>query len=93
MMRYSSARLMGSTIERSDYMSKISATMYGQKADKRCKTCGKPIMYGINGSQMFDECMDCYKPTYHCSPTPVRREVDWNELDALEDKCLGDVID
>lgn len=75
-------------------MSKISAIMYGQKkADKRCNSCGRPILYGINGSQMFDECMDCYKPTYHCSPTPARQEVDWDALDYAEGRCLGDTWD
>lgn len=77
---------------------KMSAFVYGQKktkrvANKHCKICGKPIYYGINGAQMLDTCLECYKPTYPCSPTPVRTDVDWNELDALEDRCLGDDID
>lgn len=68
-------------------MSKISATAFGQKVDKRCKICGKPIAYGINGAQMFDTCLECYIPQYHCKPTPTR-DVDWDELDAMEDKCI-----
>lgn len=51
-------------------MSKISAltlgqhkeirnALYGKKAEKRCKICGKPIAYNINKS---DTCMECYKP-------------------------------
>ena len=77
---------------------RIPAFMYGQKKmtkkiDKRCKICGRPITYGINGSQMFDTCMECYRPQYHCSPTPIRNNVDWDELDALEDRCLGDDVD
>ena len=74
-------------------MSKLSAITYGQKINKRCRICGKPITYGINGAQMIDECMECYRPKYHCAPTPVRTEVDWDELDALEDRCLGDDVD
>ena len=47
-------------------------------------------MYGINGAQMLETCLDCYRPNYFCRPTPVRREVDWDELNAMEDRCLGD---
>jgi len=85
-------------------MSKISALMMGQnkeiakvlinrKADRKCKICGKPIYYGINGAQFFDTCMECYKPDYHCRPTKVRQNVDWDALDAAEDRCLGDDVD
>lgn len=59
-------------------------------ADKHCRICGKPIMYGINGAQMLDTCLDCYRPTYHCQPTRVQNNVNWDELDAMEDRCLGD---
>lgn len=68
-------------------MSKISAIMFGQHVDKHCKECGRPIMYGINGAQMLDLCLDCYNPKYHCPPTPVRKD-DWDELDAMEDRCI-----
>ena len=74
-------------------MSRVSATMYGQKVNKRCKECGRPIAYGINGAQMLDLCLDCYRPRYHCQPTPVRTEMSWDELDTLEDRCLGDDVD
>lgn len=72
-------------------MSVMSATMYGQrKADTHCKLCGKPIVYGINGAMISEFCTDCRPIHYHCEPTPVRNEVDWDELDAMEDRCLGD---
>ena len=77
---------------------RIPAFVYGQKKigkkiDKRCKICGRPIAYGINGAQMFDTCMECYRPEYHYSPVPPKTETDWDALDALEDRCLGDVVD
>ncbi len=84
-------------------MSKISALMLGQhkemrrallrEPDRKCRVCGKPITYGINGSQMFDTCLECYQPSYPCKPTTKRNSVDWDELDALEDRCLGDDVD
>jgi hypothetical protein len=82
--------------EEADMSKGIPAYVYGQKKykpDKHCKICGKPIFYGQNGAQMYDCCFECYRPTYHCSPTPVRREADWDELDALEGRCLGDDVD
>jgi hypothetical protein len=72
----------------------MSATMYGQKInEKRCRICGRPIIYGMNGAQMFDTCFECYRPEYRCKPTPIKNKVSCDELDALEDKCLGDDLD
>ncbi len=71
----------------------MAATLITLKEERKCKTCGAPIVYGINGAQMLEECLDCYRPSYFCRPTPVRSEVDWDELDALEDRCLGDDVD
>ncbi len=62
--------------------------MVKMKADKTCKTCGAPIFYGINGAQMLNECLDCHKPSYNTTPTPVRLTGGWDELDALEEKCI-----
>ena len=42
---------------------------------------------------MFDTCLECYQPSYPCRPTTKRNTVDWDELDALEDRCLGDDVD
>ena len=74
------------------------AYVYGQesmkrKADKHCKVCGRPIYYGKNGAQMLDTCIDCYRPNYTYSSSPIRKNVDWDELDAMEDRCLGDDVD
>ncbi len=62
-------------------------------AEKRCKVCGKPIEYGVNGAQMFDTCFECYKPYYPCSVSKVRQYLNWDEFDALEDRCLGNYLD
>lgn len=77
---------------------RIPAYMYGQKKmirkpDKHCKICGAPIYYGTNGAMMLDTCLECYKPNYPCSPTPARQSADWDELDAMEERCLGDDLD
>ena len=68
-------------------MEQMSAMRYGQKANKYCNQCGKSIVYGVNGAQISDYCTDCKPITYHRKPTPVRN-VDWDELDAMEDRCV-----
>ena len=58
---------------------------------KKCSKCGKQIIYGVNGCQLIDECFICHGgyPKY---PAATKREtVDWNELDALEDRCVRDL--
>ena len=57
---------------------------------RTCKECGKEIVNGINGAQISEYCTDCKPIVYHCSPTPARYGIDWDELDAMEGKCLGD---
>ena len=45
----------------------------------------------MNGCQLIDECFICHGgyPKY---PAATKREtVDWNELDALEDRCVRDL--
>ena len=63
-----------------------------QKAYKetRCKVCGRPIVYGINGAMMYDTCFDC-RPISHCIAPSRKRNTDWDELDAMEDRCLKEV--
>jgi hypothetical protein len=49
-------------------------------------------MYGINGAQLYDICFDC-RPISPCIAPSRKRNVDWDELDAMEDRCLGDDAD
>lgn len=57
---------------------------------KTCIRCGVKIINGINGCQLMKECFDCHGgfPKY---PAPtVKESVGWDELDALEDRCVRD---
>lgn len=60
--------------------------------ETRCRVCGRPIMYGINGAQLYDVCFDCRPISPHISPSR-KRDIDWDALDAMEDRCLGDDVD
>ena len=60
----------------------------------RCSKCGKEIIYGINGCQMMKECFDCHGgyPDYSHNKSNFHwNNGSWDDLDAAEDKCLGDV--
>ena len=77
--------------------------MKGVIMDKFCVHCGKPITYGVNGCMLLTICFQCHKElTGHYYPqyldilktTPKQRAViSWDDLDALEDSCLGDNVD
>lgn len=58
---------------------------------KTCVICGKEIVNGINGCQLMKECFDCHGgfPKYP-APRQMRETVSWDELDALEDRCVND---
>lgn len=61
---------------------------------KRCITCGKEIINGINGCQMMNECFDCHGgyPDYSRNKSNFHwNNGSWNDLDAVEDRCLGDI--
>ena len=58
---------------------------------RTCKKCGCGIVYGWNGCMFLDVCFACNggHPRY---PEPRKAEPQHTaeELDALEDRCLGD---
>ena len=57
---------------------------------KKCVKCGKEIVYGVNGCMLMDDCFDCGgRPKYYYSTATVRT-TNWNELDAMEDRCVRD---
>lgn len=58
---------------------------------KTCVICGKEIINGINGCQIMKECFDCHGgyPKYP-APRQMRETISWDELDALEDRCIND---
>lgn len=58
---------------------------------RHCPICGKIIENGITGCAIMPECFDCHGgfPTY-AKGTHRDVPVSWDELDALEDRCLGD---
>ena len=71
--------------------------------DKFCCHCGKPITYGVNGCMLLPMCFDCHKElTGHYYPhyldalkqTPKQKvSISWEDLDALEDRVMGDIVD
>lgn len=58
-------------------------------ADKICKKCKKDIIYGVNGCMLMDECFDCHGGLPKYAPARKANRYSWDELDALEDKCIG----
>ena len=63
---------------------------------KKCVKCGREIVNGVNGCQMMDECFECHggypdysrnKFIFHWS------KANWDNLDALEDRCIRDYDD
>lgn len=61
---------------------------------KKCIKCGREIINGVNGCQLLNDCFDCRGgyPTYP-APRQARETVSWDELDALEDRCVNDWVD
>lgn len=58
---------------------------------KTCVICGKEIINGINGCQIMKECFDCHGGYPKYPPATKCDEVtSWDELDALEDRCVND---
>ena len=57
---------------------------------KICPVCGKEIINGINGCQLMNECFDCHGGYPKYAPATKRNVIDWNTLDALEDRCIRD---
>ncbi len=57
---------------------------------KICVKCGKEIINGINGCEMMKECFDCHGGFPKYAPPTVKETVGWDELDALEDRCVRD---
>lgn len=60
---------------------------------KKCTSCGCEIVNGVNGCSLLPVCFSCNGglPKY---PAPVVRgpfqDVNDDELNALEDRCLND---
>lgn len=58
---------------------------------KKCIKCGSEIINGINGCAALNECFACHGgyPKYAQAITK-RESYSWDELDALEDRCIND---
>ena len=71
--------------------------------NKFCCHCGKPITYGKNGCMVLPMCFDCHKeltghyyPQYIDIPKIMPEQwanISQEDLDLLEDRCLGDIVD
>jgi len=59
---------------------------------KRCIKCGSEIINGINGCEILNECFTCHGGYPKYAPTSKRETYSWDELDAIEDRCIN-VID
>lgn len=60
---------------------------------KTCLTCGKEIIYGINGCQMMNICFDCNGgyPDYSRNKSNFRWNLpDYDALDYTEGRCIKD---
>lgn len=67
-----------------------SIVMYKKNVNKYCSICGKPIVYGINGAQISNYCIECQPITYYYNPAPIRNNYSYEELNSLEDRCIND---
>lgn len=57
-----------------------------------CPKCGKEfdlLQFGYPGNPHRQICWSCEPPIY-AKPRPMEPSYSWAELDALEDRCLGD---
>lgn len=59
-------------------------------ANKICKKCGKDITYGINGCMLMDVCFECYGGFPKYAPAHKTSSYSWDDMDALEDRCIND---
>ena len=57
---------------------------------KRCIKCGSEIINGINGCEILNERFACHGGYPKYAPTSKRETYSWDELDALEDRCIND---
>ncbi len=58
---------------------------------KICVKCGKEFdlfKFGAPGDPTRDICWSCEPPVY--APATKRMSFSWDELDALEDRCVRD---
>lgn len=65
------------------------------KSKRICPKCGKEfdlLQFGYPGNPYRTVCWDC-EPMYHCKPNKSVAQCCWEELDAMEDRCLGDDVD
>lgn len=61
---------------------------------KKCRKCGNEFnlyRFGAPGDPTRDICWNC-KPPYY-APATKRSTTGWDELDALEDRCVRDLED
>lgn len=85
-------------LEDDEWLTKdVQGTRYYYKRIQSCKKCGKKfdlMKYGHPGGSIDKTiCWDCEPPYYgHCQSVS-RRDVDWDALDAMEDRCLGSFSD
>lgn len=59
---------------------------------KKCIKCGKEfdlMKYGYPGNPYRRVCWECEPPTY--AKSTGRKVISYDELDAMEDRCLRDV--
>ena len=65
------------------------------KEMKRCVKCGAEIVNGENGCMLIDECFTCHGGYPKYAPATGRNwnYGSWNDLDALEDRCVRDYDD
>lgn len=57
---------------------------------KKCIKCGSEITNGINGCAALNECFACHGGYPKYAPASKRETYSWDELDALEDRCIND---
>lgn len=59
---------------------------------KKCIKCGKEIKYGINGCQLMNECFKCHGGFPQYAKATRKENISYDELDAMEDRCLRDEV-
>lgn len=65
------------------------------KSKRTCPKCGKEfdlLQYGYPGNPYRTICWSC-EPIYYGSPSKAVVQCSWDELDAMEDRCLRDIVD
>jgi len=69
----------------------IQGTHYEEPRYKVCTNCKREfdmLRYGYPGNIFRTVCYECEPPRYAMSTR--RKSITWDELDALEDRCLAD---